>query len=91
MAGLYDRFFEYADLLATQGLIDEAVKLLDLIPTHYKGSIGAKFDCETARDRLLRASGKATPSSKQTQAAYASTTAGAAAAQPYGYAAYGTA
>ena len=54
LAGLYDRYFEYADLLATQGLIDEAVKLLDLIPTHYKGSIGAKFDYETTRDRLLR-------------------------------------
>ena len=39
----------------------------------------------------MRASGKATPFSKQTQAAYASMIAGAAAAQPCGYTAYGTA
>ena len=47
-------------MLATQGLVNKAVKLLDLIPRDYKGSAGAKFDYNTARERLLRASGKST-------------------------------
>ena len=47
-------------MLATQGLMNEGVRLLDLIPRDYKGSAGAKFDYNTARERLLRASGKST-------------------------------
>ena len=58
LAGLYNRYLEYADLLATQGLMNKGVRLLDLIPRDYKGSAGAKFNYNTARERLLRASGK---------------------------------
>ena len=99
LAGLYDRYFEYADLLATQGLVNEAVRLLDLIPRDYKGSVGAKFDYDTARERLLRASGKSTSTastSKLSQAAYgthtasASLSASASVPHAYGYPSYGT-
>ncbi|KAJ3833480.1 hypothetical protein F5878DRAFT_728797 [Lentinula raphanica] len=48
---LYDRYFEYADLLASQGLLEEAASVLKLTPSDYKGSSGA--DLSEDRKRLL--------------------------------------
>lgn len=49
LAGLYDRYLEYADLLTTQGLVKEAVTFLKLTPADYKGSNGVDFEAERAR------------------------------------------
>lgn len=38
LAALYDHYFEYAELLSSQGLVKEAGKFLDLTPVGYKGS-----------------------------------------------------
>ncbi|KAG8998634.1 protein transport protein S31, partial [Tulasnella sp. 427] len=58
LATLYDRYFEYADLLAAQGLLEEAVKYLALTPAEYKGSQGGvELDFDHARKRVLRATG----------------------------------
>ncbi|KAK0452176.1 uncharacterized protein EV420DRAFT_1559290 [Desarmillaria tabescens] len=37
LANLYDRYFEYAALLASQGLVEEATVFLKLTPGDYKG------------------------------------------------------
>ncbi|KAI0824922.1 hypothetical protein BC628DRAFT_1376550 [Trametes gibbosa] len=55
LSSLYDRYFEYADLLAAQGLVKEAVSFLKLIPTEYTGSAGSPYDFTIGRDRLLKA------------------------------------
>ncbi|KII91359.1 hypothetical protein PLICRDRAFT_51526 [Plicaturopsis crispa FD-325 SS-3] len=57
LSGLYERYFEYADLLATQGLVSEAVAFLSLTPADYKGSPGSVKDFTVERERLLVASG----------------------------------
>jgi protein transport protein SEC31 len=54
LAALYDRYFEYADLLCTQGLMKDAVGFLRLTPVGYKGSaLGSDFSSE--RKRLIDA------------------------------------
>ncbi|TFK38647.1 hypothetical protein BDQ12DRAFT_683110 [Crucibulum laeve] len=53
LSGLYDRYFEYADLLSTQGLVKEAVVFLKLTPTGYKGTGGA--DLKAERERIFAA------------------------------------
>ncbi|KAI6121093.1 hypothetical protein F5141DRAFT_1087648 [Pisolithus sp. B1] len=55
LAALYDRYFEYAEMLATQGLVKEAVDYLKLIPQGYTGSA---LDFAAVRERLLVASGE---------------------------------
>ncbi|BEI98107.1 hypothetical protein CcaverHIS631_0304060 [Cutaneotrichosporon cavernicola] len=55
LAGLYDRFYEYADLLATQGLVDVAAKFIKMTPKDYRGSDGHQFD--KARSRIFTAAG----------------------------------
>lgn len=55
LAPLYDRYFECAEMLATQGLVKEAVEYLKLIPQAYTGSA---FDSASVRERLLIASGE---------------------------------
>ncbi|KAI0634701.1 hypothetical protein C8Q77DRAFT_1103589 [Trametes polyzona] len=55
LSGLYDRYFEYADLLAAQGLVKEAVVFLKLVPADYTGSAGSPYDFTVGRDRLLKA------------------------------------
>lgn len=55
LASLYDRYYEYADLLAMQGLVDLAAQYVRLTPADYKGSSAG--DLAKARDRLLRAAG----------------------------------
>ncbi|KAI0784083.1 hypothetical protein C8Q75DRAFT_781234 [Abortiporus biennis] len=57
LSGLYDRYFEYADLLATQGLIKQAVAFLKLAPSSYHGSAASHLDFREGRDRLLTAAG----------------------------------
>ena len=50
LANLYDRYFEYADLLCTQGLVKEAVRFLQLTPSGYKGSApGSDFSAKRKR------------------------------------------
>ncbi|KAJ7924339.1 hypothetical protein B0H13DRAFT_2184460 [Mycena leptocephala] len=56
LAALYDRYYEYASLLAAQGLVDEAVRFLELTPAVY-GDAAMKGQ----RERLVKASSKATP------------------------------
>ncbi|EJD54689.1 hypothetical protein AURDEDRAFT_110220 [Auricularia subglabra TFB-10046 SS5] len=58
LAALYDRYYEYADLLAGQGLIQEAVKYIDLTPADYTSSAGTEESFSVARSRLLEAAGK---------------------------------
>ncbi|CAA7257388.1 unnamed protein product [Cyclocybe aegerita] len=82
LAPLYDRYFEYAELLSTQGLVKEAVKFLDLTPVSYKGSAPGA-DLESERKRLNGAAGPgpiastsavASSSTKPASAAAATTT-----------------
>ncbi len=61
LAGLYDRYFEYADFLATQGLVGHAVGFLKLTPPGYKGLPDSQLDVVAARERLLVAAGVANP------------------------------
>ncbi|KAG8898035.1 protein transport protein S31 [Tulasnella sp. 403] len=56
LAALYDRYYEYADLLAAQGMLKEAVKFLSMTPADYKGvQGGAELDFDIARERVLSA------------------------------------
>ncbi|OCF33792.1 protein transporter SEC31 [Kwoniella heveanensis BCC8398] len=57
LAGLYDRYYEYADLLATQGLVDIAAKYVKMTPSDYKGTGAAGSELDKARDRLFTAAG----------------------------------
>ncbi|OCF53981.1 protein transporter SEC31 [Kwoniella mangroviensis CBS 10435] len=57
LAGLYDRYYEYADLLATQGLVDIAAKFVKMTPPDYKGTGAAGSELDKARDRLFTAAG----------------------------------
>ena len=59
LSALYDRYFEYADLLASQGLVKEAVSFLNLTPVGYHGSPGSTVDFKLGRERLNIASGLA--------------------------------
>ncbi|KAI0062781.1 hypothetical protein BV25DRAFT_1991321 [Artomyces pyxidatus] len=59
LSALYDRYFEYADFLATQGLVKEAVSFLKLTPQGYKGSPGSLIELAAGRERLLVAAGAA--------------------------------
>ena len=71
---LYDRYFEYADFLATQGLVKHAVAFLKLTPAGYIGLPQLEF--VAGRERLLVAAGVAeTPvaSSSRVQVAAPST------------------
>ncbi|KAJ2917891.1 hypothetical protein MD484_g2503, partial [Candolleomyces efflorescens] len=42
LAALYDRYLEYADLLAGQGLLKEAEDVVRLTPVAYKGGVGRR-------------------------------------------------
>ncbi|KAG8216349.1 hypothetical protein J3R82DRAFT_6428 [Butyriboletus roseoflavus] len=55
LAALYDRYFEYAEMLAAQGLVKEAVEYLKLTPEAYTGSA---LDFAAVRERLLILSGQ---------------------------------
>ena len=49
LSSLYDRYFEYAEMLATQGLVKEAAEFIQLTPTDYR--------VKGERERLLSAAG----------------------------------
>ncbi|KAJ7836380.1 hypothetical protein B0H14DRAFT_3109889 [Mycena olivaceomarginata] len=55
LAGLYARYYEYAAVLAAQGLVDEAVRFLELTPAAF-GDEAVKGQ----RERLTKASSKVT-------------------------------
>jgi protein transport protein SEC31 len=56
LATLYDRYFEYAEMLAAQGLVNEAIKYMKLTPEGYTGSA---LDVVAVKERLIIASGEA--------------------------------
>ena len=67
LASLYDRYFEYAEMLATQGLVKEAAEFIKLTPTDYK--------VKGERERLLTAAGvKPSPAAAAVPAVAATTT-----------------
>lgn len=57
LSALYDRYYEYADLLATQGLIHLAVAYIKQTPADYRGSKGTDSGFKSARERYLRSAG----------------------------------
>ena len=52
LASLYDRYFDYAELLASQGLVKEAAAVVSRIPTGYQTA-----DSEVKKQRLFGSSG----------------------------------
>lgn len=83
LAALYDRYYEYADLLATQGLVDLAVKYVKQTPTDYQGSQGDHRGLIAARQRYLNAAGVNSRSAAGTAASASSHK-----AQPQSYQGY---
>ncbi|KAL1407031.1 protein transport protein S31 [Vanrija albida] len=82
LAGLYDRFYEYADLLATQGLVDIAAKYVQQTPKDYIGTGGLALD--KARERVFVAAGVAEQKPGQSSKTFGSTrAAGGPSAQKY--------
>lgn len=56
LASLYDRYIEYAELLANQGKVDLALKYIAKTPADYDGTNSAVSVNAMRRERLLRAS-----------------------------------
>ncbi|KAL5498571.1 SEC31 [Sanghuangporus vaninii] len=90
LSALYERYHEYADLLATQGLLDEAVSFLDLIPTDYQNISSVGLDFKTARDRIFAAAEKTKGTSITQPVKTASASAAPLHAGAYGYQSYAT-
>ncbi|KZT66624.1 hypothetical protein DAEQUDRAFT_752055 [Daedalea quercina L-15889] len=90
LSGLYDRYFEYADLLVAQGLVKEAVAYLKLTPNEYQSSSSSLLDFDVIRDRLLKASGeqRLPPRSASLQATTAKATPMTSSTSTYGYPTY---
>ncbi|KAF9057047.1 hypothetical protein BJ165DRAFT_1418148 [Panaeolus papilionaceus] len=65
LSALYDKYFEYADLLSTQGLLKEAVTILKLTPSGYQGS-SPSMDLESERKRLMLATSEGPVASTST-------------------------
>ncbi|GAA6022152.1 hypothetical protein JCM11491_005106 [Sporobolomyces phaffii] len=59
LASLYERYVEYAELLAEQGLTQLAVKYINLTPGDFEGTKPEASGPALARERLLKASGQA--------------------------------
>jgi protein transport protein SEC31 len=76
LTALYDKYTEYADIIAAHGQLGIAQKYLDLLPTTYPAA-------ELARSRVRLATQKAAPQPTTRQAA--STTRSTSRAQPAGY------
>ncbi len=53
LAALYDRYYEYADMLATQGLVGLAVKYIAATPADYRGADGNDSGLASARERYM--------------------------------------
>jgi protein transport protein SEC31 len=84
LSALYDRYFEYADLLASQGLLKEAVPFLKLTPLDYSTFGKPASDLGEGRDRLLRAANDSSAPARTIETTSAPRVAPAP-AQPYGY------
>ncbi|KAJ7019378.1 WD40 repeat-like protein [Mycena alexandri] len=78
LAALYERYYEYAAVLAAQGLVDEAVRFLELTPAAYGDSA-----VKGQRERLIKASSKATPPPPAPLPAITRTTAAPTTRAPY--------
>ena len=76
LAPLYEKYTEYADIVAAHGHLSIAEKYLDLLPAQYPAA-------EVARNRVKLASRKAAPTPKATQPL--SSTRTSSRAQPLGY------
>ncbi|KAJ3497776.1 hypothetical protein NLG97_g1646 [Lecanicillium saksenae] len=77
LAALYDKYTEYADILAGHGQLDAAQRYLDLLPSTYPAAEGA-------RSRVKQATGKS--STKPAAKVATRTTSAAPQTQsPYGY------
>ncbi|KAK7746991.1 protein transport protein S31 [Cytospora paraplurivora] len=76
LAALYDKYTEYADIVAAHGLLSVAQKYLDLLPTDYPVA-------EVARNRIKLATQKASAPVAARQAA--TTTRASSRAQPVAY------
>jgi len=57
LAALYDRYYEYADLLATQGQTQLAVKYISQTPAEYKGSEAGETGPTSVRARYILGAG----------------------------------
>lgn len=77
LAPLYDKYTEYADIVAAHGHLAIAERYLDLLPNNYPAA-------EVARNRVKLASRKVAPTSKAAQQPAASTRTQSR-AQPIGY------
>jgi protein transport protein SEC31 len=53
LAALYDRYYEYADMLASQGLVELAVDYVSATPADYKGAEGNDAGLASARERYM--------------------------------------
>ncbi|KAI9883809.1 MAG: hypothetical protein M1823_004419 [Watsoniomyces obsoletus] len=60
LSALYDKYTEYADVVAAHGFLDVAEKYLDLLPSRYAAA-------EVARNRVKQATRKAAPASTTKQ------------------------
>ncbi|KAI9844366.1 MAG: protein transport protein S31 [Thelocarpon superellum] len=63
LAALYDKYNEYADVVAAHGHLDTAEKYLDLLPAQYAAA-------EVARNRVKEASKRAAPQTATRQAGF---------------------
>ncbi|GAA5915736.1 uncharacterized protein JCM6883_002940 [Sporobolomyces salmoneus] len=57
LASLYERYVEYAELLAEQGLTQLALKYINLTPPDFEGTKPEASGPALARERLVKASG----------------------------------
>lgn len=78
LASLYDKYTEYADIVAAQGQLAVAQRYLDLLPTSFPAA-------EVARNRVRLATQKAAPQVAQRQAAAPTSRSASRAAAPLGY------
>ncbi|KAG0170061.1 protein transport protein S31 [Apophysomyces sp. BC1034] len=58
LAALYDKYCDYAELLATQGKLDIALKYIGMTPSNYQQSASERLS--VTRDRVFRASSSGT-------------------------------
>ncbi|KAL8280795.1 hypothetical protein RQP46_006799 [Phenoliferia psychrophenolica] len=66
LAALYERYVEYAELLASQGLVTLALKYVAQTPADFEGLKADSTDPALTRDRLVRATGGVVPTSRFT-------------------------
>lgn len=71
LSTLYERYFEYADLLATQGLVQAAAKYVQLTPADFRLE-GTSADPNAARERFLAGASVSAPATTSTPSTSAS-------------------